>query len=130
MLGWLSLFTPSHSRFACPTARSSFTGIKVGPCGTEQNDFSGAVTSIAPGPLTLHIEESVSHTGAPWRVSLSLDSSDDDACTLLDHIPHDDTSSPSHGVEATCPLLPSSNLQTTRPTDPALTVSATTTGLP
>ena len=104
MLGWLSLFAPSHSRFACPPARSSSTGIKLGPCGNELNDFSGAVTSIAPGPLTLHIEESVAHTGAPWRVSLSLDGSDDGACTLLDHIPHDDSSRPTHMVEATCPL--------------------------
>lgn len=97
----LSLASPSHSRFACPTARSSDTGIKNGPCGAQLNQFSGEVTAIAPGPLTIHIEESIAHTGAPWRISLSLDGSDDDACTLLDHIPHDDTSSPNYGVEST-----------------------------
>ena len=97
----LSLASSSHSRFACPTARSSDTGIKNGPCGAQLNQFSGEVTAIAPGPLTIHIEESVAHTGAPWRIALSLDGSDDDACTLLDHIPHDDTSSPNYGIEST-----------------------------
>ena len=90
-----------HSRFACPTARSQNTGIKSGPCGGDNDDFTGVVTSIAPGPLTIHLEESVAHRGAPWRISLSQESNDGDACTILDHIPHDDTSSPSLGNEAT-----------------------------
>ena len=87
----LTLSAAGHSRFACPTARSPDTGIKNGPCGAQHDDFSGSVTAVAPGPLTIHIEESITHRGSPWRISLSADGDDDESCTLLDHVPHDDS---------------------------------------
>jgi hypothetical protein len=47
---------------------------------------------IAPGPLLLQWQESISHTGAPFRISLSQDGTDTGSppCVLLDHIPHHD----------------------------------------
>jgi hypothetical protein len=83
----------AHARFKCPSPRSSDTGIKIGPCGDQTNDFSFDAIEIAPGPMRIEIEESISHTGAPFRISLSSDGSDDDICVLLDHIPHNDNPS-------------------------------------
>ena len=59
--------------------------------------------TISPGPLTIVFEESIAHTGAPWRVSLSADGDDDASkeCILLDHIPHDDNARPTFGKDAT-----------------------------
>ena len=93
----------AHSRLVCPPPREADTGIKNGPCGARHNDFSGPAMTIQPGPFTIIFEESLAHTGAPWRVSLSADG-DDDAdkeCILLDHIPHDDKSAPDYENEAT-----------------------------
>ncbi|KAL3764677.1 hypothetical protein ACHAW5_000308 [Stephanodiscus triporus] len=101
--------TSAHSRWSCPEARSSDTGIKAGPCGDETEDFDGplmatstaaggdddSVLAISPGPMRVTFEESVHHTGAPFRISLSSDGSDYDSCVLLDHIPHNDCCSPS-----------------------------------
>jgi hypothetical protein len=86
----------AHARFKCPSPRSADTGIKTGPCGDQTNDFSlssdgAAILEIAPGPMRIELEESISHTGAPFRIALSSDGSDDDGvCVLLDHIPHND----------------------------------------
>ena len=84
----------AHSRWSCPEPRSPSTSIKDGPCGDETtNDFivsSGDMAEIRPGPLRVAFEESIYHTGAPFRISLSADGTDADACTLLDHIPHND----------------------------------------
>ena len=93
----------AHSRFVCPAPRSQDTGIKNGPCGSNFDDFMGPVMTLEPGPLTIEFEESVAHTGAPWRVSLSADGDDSVSkeCILLDHIPHDDNSSPAYENEAT-----------------------------
>jgi hypothetical protein len=59
--------------------------------------------AIAPGPLFVQFEESVFHTGSPFRISLSGDGTDDTVCVLLDHIPHNDGSNPrpDQGPEST-----------------------------
>lgn len=91
----ISLPTASaHSRWSCPEPRSPSTSIKDGPCGDETtNNFivsSEDMMEIRPGPLRVVFEESIYHTGAPFRISLSADGTDSEACTLLDHIPHND----------------------------------------
>lgn len=84
----------AHSRWSCPEPRSPSSSIKDGPCGDETtNNFivsAGDMAEIRPGPLRVVFEESIYHTGAPFRISLSGDGTDADACTLLDHIPHND----------------------------------------
>ena len=87
----------SHSRWDCPTPRSSSTGIKNGPCGSQPLSTYQTETpllEIKPGPLRIIFEESIHHTGSPFRISLSNDGTDDDACVLLDHIPHNDCCQP------------------------------------
>ena len=83
----------AHSRWSCPEPRSPSTSIKDGPCGDDTtNNFvsSGDTAEIRPGPLRVLFEESIYHMGAPFRISLSGDGTDAEACTLLDHIPHND----------------------------------------
>jgi len=95
-------FIASHSRWKCPPARNPGTGIKSGPCGRETDDFSSQKPiPISPGPMTVMIEESIAHRGAPWRISLSQNGSDTDECMILDHIPHNDLSRPSRRNEST-----------------------------
>ena len=93
----------SHSRWQCPEPRSSSTGIKNFPCGSQPLSIYQADTAtdeIKPGPLRIIFEESVHHTGSPFRISLSKDGSDDEACVLLDHIPHNDCCRPSYYDES------------------------------
>jgi hypothetical protein len=96
----LPLSSHAHSRWSCPEPRSLDTGIKTGPCGDETNIFSNnnnddKLIEIAPGPLRVTFVESVHHTGAPFRITLSNDGSDTtQPCILLDHIPHNDCCSP------------------------------------
>mmetsp|Transcript_13572 Transcript_13572/g.27564 ORF Transcript_13572/g.27564 Transcript_13572/m.27564 type:complete len:328 (+) Transcript_13572:52-1035(+) len=97
LLAAVPLVAHSHSRWECPAPRSSSTGIKNGPCGSQplslyQSD--AATDEIKPGPLRIIFEESIHHTGSPFRISLSNDGTDDDACVLLDHIPHNDCCRP------------------------------------
>uniref|UniRef100_A0A7S2PN89 Chitin-binding type-4 domain-containing protein n=1 Tax=Skeletonema marinoi TaxID=267567 RepID=A0A7S2PN89_9STRA len=97
LLAAVPLVAHSHSRWECPAPRSSSTGIKNGPCGSQplslyQSD--AATEEIKPGPLRIIFEESIHHTGSPFRISLSNDGTDDDACVLLDHIPHNDCCRP------------------------------------
>ena len=85
----------AHSRWKCPAPRNPETGIKTGPCGPETNNFSLAegsdsIIELQPGPLRVYFEESIYHTGAPFRIALSGDGTDDEVCVLLDHIPHND----------------------------------------
>ena len=71
----------AHSRWSCPEARSSDTGIKVGPCGDGTNDYDDpllliaddddSILEISPGPMRVTFVESIHHTGAPFRISLS-----------------------------------------------------------
>ena len=56
-------FTVAHSRWACPEPRSSSTGIKSGPCGSDYNVFDGSIMEVSPGSLTVTFEESIHHTG-------------------------------------------------------------------
>ena len=95
----------AHSRWVCPEPRNPGTGLK-GPqiCDVDTDDFdSGDIQDVAPGPLTVHFEESVAHRGAPWRISLSGDGTDDvdQSCLLLDHIPHDEDSNPTFRADST-----------------------------
>ena len=61
----------AHSRWSCPAPRSTSTGIKDGPCGDDYDVFDESTIEIQPGPLKVTFEESVHHTGAPFRISLS-----------------------------------------------------------
>ena len=70
----------AHSRWSCPEPRSPYTDIKQGPCGDETNNFDdsflattgdGSILEIYPGLMHVTFEESISHTGAPFRISLS-----------------------------------------------------------
>ena len=61
----------AHSRWSCPAPRSTSTGIKDGPCGDDFDVFDESTIEIQPGPLQVTFEESVHHTGAPFRISLS-----------------------------------------------------------
>jgi hypothetical protein len=70
----------AHSRWSCPEPRSPYTDITRGPCGDDTDNFDdlllattgdGSVLEISPGPLRVTFEEALSHTGAPFRISLS-----------------------------------------------------------
>ena len=67
----------AHSRWSCPEPRSPDTGIKEGPCGDDTDNFDdiGSLLQLTPGPLLVTFEESIHHTGAPFRISLSGKSS-------------------------------------------------------
>ena len=91
----------AHSRWKCPKPRSKSTGIKDGPCGSRyMNDFNVPededIIEIQPGLHRIVFEESIHHTGSPFRISLSGDGSDEynDVCVILDHIPHNDCCRP------------------------------------
>ncbi|KAL7538561.1 hypothetical protein ACHAWF_006129 [Thalassiosira exigua] len=88
----------AHTRFECPPPRSGETGVKQGPCDA-QDDPSLPAYPLIPGALnTITWLESVPHPGAPARIALSMDGDDSvesfESCLLLDHIPHDEYSSP------------------------------------
>lgn len=51
----------------------------------------GPVTTFRPGNNTLVFEETVSHSGAPFRFALALGDENYDY-VLLDHVPHNDES--------------------------------------
>jgi hypothetical protein len=97
-------------RWTCPEPRNLDTGIKYGPCGGETDQFSpNATLVVSPGPFTVQWEESITHEGAPFRISLSSDGRDTDtlfskSCVLIDHIPHNDETSPSVLLESTYEL--------------------------
>lgn len=93
----------SHSRWSCPKPRSTSTSIKTGPCGSESlpSFIEVDVIEILPGPHRVVFEESIHHTGSPFRISLSSDGSDGNPCVLLDHIPHNDCCKPSYLDEDT-----------------------------
>jgi len=81
----------SHNRLACPPSRSLETGAKVGPCDAA-DDPSQAPFPLHPGLNTITWIESLSHPGAPARLALSIEGSDNgfEECILVDHIPHDE----------------------------------------
>ena len=58
----------AHMRLKFPPARNDDTGLKSYPCGGTRAG-SGAITTLQPGPVTVIVEETVSHKGAPMRYS-------------------------------------------------------------
>lgn len=102
----LSLSTVySHTRLECPPPRSGKTGEKLGPCDAP-DDLSLPAYPLTPGSFnTITWLESIPHPGAPGRLALSLDGDDSmesfESCILLDHIPHDEYSTPNFGDEST-----------------------------
>lgn len=73
--------------------------------GYGAGDFDGdpggprsGLTKLSPGWVTLQWQESIVHNGSPFRISLSEENCEGvecfESCILLDHIPHDDTSTP------------------------------------
>lgn len=101
----LSSSVEGHARWKCPSARDKNdahgshitfdnTGNKVGPCGPYSGKFGmGGITTLKPGLQTLQWEESVAHTGSPFRLAL-LDEQENVRAVLLDHIPHNDAAHP------------------------------------
>lgn len=100
----------AHGRWVCPPPRDALddsgahipfvnTGNKVGPCGPKSGQFGfGEVTKLSPGWTTVSWEESVFHKGSPFRLAI-LDENEVARVVLLDHIPHNDASTPTPGVE-------------------------------
>lgn len=58
------------------------------------------VSTLKSGWNTITWEESISHTGSPFRISL-LDERESQTVVLLDHIPHNEASKPTAYVEGT-----------------------------
>jgi len=107
-----SSLVAAHGRWKCPGPRDANdengnhirfdnTGNKYAACGPESGKWGfGTVTTIAPGWTTLTWEESISHAGSPFRIAI-LDETETARIVLLDHIPHNDESSPTQQVEST-----------------------------
>jgi hypothetical protein len=99
-----------HGRWKCPLPRDANdengnhikfdnTGNKYAPCGPESGKWGfGTVTALKPGWTTFTWEESISHTGSPFRISI-LDENEKLVTVLLDHIPHNQNSSPNLNIE-------------------------------
>ena len=104
-----------HGRWKCPPPRDANddngnhitvdnTGNKYAACGPKSGSWGfGQVTNLKPGWTTISWEESVSHAGSPFRIAL-LDETETARVVLLDHIPHNDKSSPIYDVERTYQL--------------------------
>mmetsp|Transcript_21890 Transcript_21890/g.23858 ORF Transcript_21890/g.23858 Transcript_21890/m.23858 type:complete len:266 (-) Transcript_21890:195-992(-) len=102
----------AHGRWKCPGPRDALdesgkhitfdnTGNKYAACGPESGKWGfGTVTTLKPGWNTITWEESVSHAGSPFRLAI-LDETETARIVLLDHIPHNDESSPTSHVEKT-----------------------------
>lgn len=101
-----------HGRWKCPSPRDALddngqhiafdnTGNKDGACGPKSGKWGfGAVTKVSPGWHTLVWEESISHTGSPFRIAL-LDETETARVVLLDHIPHNEDAKPNYKNEST-----------------------------
>jgi len=95
----------AHTRLECPPPRSGKTGEKQGPCDAL-DDLSLPAYPLMPGAFnTITWLESIPHPGAPGRLALSYDGDDSmesfESCILLDHIPHNEYSTPSFGDQST-----------------------------
>lgn len=107
----LSQLVSGHGRWKCPLPRDALdesgnhitfdnTANKYGACGPQSGKWGyGTVTALKPGWTTLTFEESVSHAGSPFRIAI-LDETEKETVVLLDHIPHDDTTTPDKSVES------------------------------
>lgn len=101
----LIITTQAHARWKCPQPRDALaedgthitfdnTGNKYGSCGPESGKWGfGTVSTLKPGWNTITWEESISHTGSPFRISI-LDERESQTVVLLDHIPHNELSMP------------------------------------
>lgn len=75
-------------RFVYPPPRSTSTGIKSGPCGTEGFDIGEVTVFAANSTVRLEVIETIHHVGAPYRIALSKVMDDSFATgILLNHIP-------------------------------------------
>ena len=106
----LPLVAQAHMRLRCPLPRDwndadgahiafDNTGNKQGPCGPFSGNYGmGGIIALTPNAWqTISMEESVSHTGSPFRLSL-LDAAGNHKISLLDHVPHNDNSVASHST--------------------------------
>lgn len=112
VLGSNLMIVGAHGRWKCPAPRdangedgkhikSDNTGNKYAACGPESGKWGfGTVTNLKPGWTTFTWEESVNHKGSPFRIAI-LDENEKLVTVLLDHIPHDDTTTPHLQVEGT-----------------------------
>ena len=106
------MIVSGHGRWKCPLPRdandengnhikSDNTGNKYAACGPQSGKWGfGTVTNLKPGWTTITWEESISHTGSPFRISI-LDQNEKLVAVLLDHIPHNEASSPVINFEKT-----------------------------
>lgn len=103
----------AHARMKCPKARDwndangnhipfDNTGNKVGPCGPFSGKWGmGGHIKLQPNSWqTFTFEESIAHTGAPYRLSI-LDENEQEVFVLLNHIPHNDLAQPTPYFENT-----------------------------
>jgi hypothetical protein len=110
VLGSFFMVVNAHGRWKCPPPRDANdengqhitfdnTGNKYAACGPESGQWGfGTVTNLMPGWTTLTWEESISHTGSPFRISI-LDPNEKLVAVLLDHVPHNEDSHPYSQVE-------------------------------
>jgi hypothetical protein len=101
-----------HGRWKCPLPRDEKdengnhitfdnTGNKYAACGPQSGKWGfGQVTTLSPGWTTFTWEESITHTGSPFRIAI-LDESETARVVLLDHIPHNEKSLPDRNDEST-----------------------------
>jgi hypothetical protein len=100
----------AHGRWKCPLPRddkingvhSTFdnTANKYAACGPLSGQWgAGSTTTLTPGWNTLTWEESIAHTGSPFRIAI-LDETETARIVLLDHIPHNEKASPIPYLEA------------------------------
>ncbi len=106
------LAVSAHGRWKCPLPRDANdesgnhitfdnTANKYAACGPESGKWGfGTVTTLAPGWTTITWEESITHTGSPFRIAI-LDETETARIILLDHIPHNDQSAPDRNNEST-----------------------------
>jgi len=111
VVGLLGAVVDAHGRWKCPLPRDDYingvhstfdnTGNKNGACGPLSGQWgAGVTTTLTPGWNTLTWEESISHTGSPFRIAI-LDETETARIVLLDHIPHNEKSSPIAYMERT-----------------------------
>lgn len=106
-----TVLVSAHGRWKCPLPRDELdengnhitfdnTGNKYAACGPQSGKWGfGEVTTLSPGWTTFTWEESITHTGSPFRIAI-LDESETARVVLLDHIPHNEESHPDYTNEA------------------------------
>jgi len=76
-----------------PHPRSTLNSQTTGPCGAQNNDFTGfPVTKLTPGQTLNVVLNAITHPGCNYRLALSQNGSDTYDCILIDHIPQYSTS--------------------------------------